>query len=83
MMNLEEKIQAKKEEFQKAAPEDVKQIMGRAMKSLMDSGILERALKEDSDSPDFTLNNARGEPVNLKETLSSGPVVLGFYRGRW
>ena len=83
MMNLEEKIQAKKEEFQKAAPEEVKQIMGRAMKSLMGSGILERVLKEDSEAPDFTLNNARGEPVNLKETLSSGPVVLGFYRGRW
>jgi peroxiredoxin len=49
----------------------------------MDSGILERALGEGVTAPDFTLNNARGEPVNLKETLPSGPVVLGFYRGRW
>jgi hypothetical protein len=83
MMNLEEKIQAKKEEFQRAAPEEVKQIMGRAIKSLMDSGILERALGEGVAAPDFTLRNARGESVNLKETLSAGPVVLGFYRGRW
>jgi hypothetical protein len=82
-MNLEEKIQKKKEEFQKAVPEEVKQIMGRAIKSLMDSGILERALGEGVAAPDFTLRNARGEQVNLKETLSSGPVVLGFYRGRW
>ena len=82
-MNLEEKIQAKKEEFQKAAPEEVKQIMGRAIKSLMDSGILERALGEGVATPDFSLRNARGESVNLKETLSAGPVVLWFYRGRW
>jgi len=82
-MNLEEKIQAKKAEFQNVVSEEVRQVMGRAIKNLMDSGILERALGEGTKAPDFTLRNARGESVNLKQTLSSGPVVLGFYRGRW
>ncbi len=82
-MNLEEKIQTKKAEFQKAASEEVRQVMGRAIKNLLDSGILGRALGKGAQSPDFTLQNALGESVNLKQALSSGPAVLGFYRGRW
>ena len=27
--------------------------------------------------------NAYGTPVQLKQSLAGGPVVLGFYRGRW
>jgi len=34
-------------------------------------------------APDFTLNDQRGEPVSLRETLRRGPVVLIFYRGGW
>ena len=32
-------------------------------------------------APDFTLTNAFGGQVSLKETLEQGPVVLVFYRG--
>jgi peroxiredoxin len=34
-------------------------------------------------APDFTLNNAFGKPVSLKDKLKQGPVVLVFYRGAW
>ncbi len=34
-------------------------------------------------APDFTLPNAKGEPVRLSERLTRGPVVLSFYRGAW
>lgn len=34
-------------------------------------------------APDFTLPDARGEPVTLSELLRTGPVVLTFYRGAW
>ena len=34
-------------------------------------------------APDFTLPNAKGEPVRLSERLARGPVVLSFYRGAW
>ncbi|PKN29798.1 MAG: hypothetical protein CVU64_06500 [Deltaproteobacteria bacterium HGW-Deltaproteobacteria-21] len=82
-MNLEEGIQAKKQEFQSSATDEVREIMGRAIKNLRNSGILDRALGEGDEAPDFALLSARGKSINLKETLSSGPVVLGFYRGRW
>jgi hypothetical protein len=82
-MKLKEKIQAKKEESQASAPKEVLETMGRAIRNLENSGIMERALKVGDMAPDFTLRNARGESINLKKALSSGPVVLGFYRGRW
>ena len=34
-------------------------------------------------APDFTLPNAIGVPVTLSTLLTSGPVVLSFYRGEW
>ena len=57
--------------------------MHRATQDLRNSGILDRALGVGAKAPDFTLNNVRGEPLHLRAVLSRGPVVLGFYRGRW
>jgi peroxiredoxin len=34
-------------------------------------------------APDFTLNDAVGHPVSLAELLTTGPVVVTFYRGEW
>ena len=40
-------------------------------------------LKEGDQVPDFTLVNAVGDQVSLKELLTKGKVVLTFYRGTW
>lgn len=34
-------------------------------------------------APDFSLQNAIGKKVNLKDYLKKGPVVLVWYRGGW
>jgi len=34
-------------------------------------------------APDFSLRDYQGRSVSLSESLSQGPVVLGFYRGGW
>ncbi len=34
-------------------------------------------------APEFTLNDAVGNPVVLADLLAKGPVVLTFYRGEW
>ena len=31
----------------------------------------------------FTLRNAFGEPLRVRDLLAEGPVVLTFYRGAW
>jgi peroxiredoxin len=82
-MGLQEKLDAKKKEFESSAPEKALKIMHRATQDLRKSGIAERALKEGEEAPDFTLNNAYGKPVRLNDVLAKGPAVLGFYRGRW
>lgn len=82
-MNLKEKIKEKKAQFQSSASEKNQEVMKRAMKELQDSGILDKASGKGDKASDFTVENHAGKSVNLKETLSSGPVVLGFYRGRW
>ncbi|MGH9132647.1 MAG: peroxiredoxin-like family protein [Ilumatobacteraceae bacterium] len=34
-------------------------------------------------APDFTLPDAHGQPVALRDHLRAGPVVVSFYRGAW
>ena len=70
-------------EFQSSAPDDVQEVMARAIKKLQNSEIMNKALTKGVQAPDFILENTRGSLINLKDTLLSGPVVLGFYRGRW
>jgi len=57
--------------------------MHRVRKDLEASGIVAKALKVGDRAPAFTLDNQHGEPVSLAAVLSKGPLVLGFYRGRW
>jgi len=40
-------------------------------------------IKVGEKAPDFVLNNALGQAVDLKDKLKQGPVVLVFYRGAW
>jgi len=82
-MSLQEKLDALKKKFESSASKEALDIMHRATEDLRTSGILDRVVGEGNKAPDFTLNNAYGEPVHLGERLARGPVVLGFYRGRW
>ncbi len=82
-MKLQEKLDRHKKNFVKNAPADALAVMQRATEDLRASGILERAVKVGDAAPAFTLSNYNGQPVALQDLLDDGPVVLGFYRGRW
>jgi peroxiredoxin len=47
------------------------------------SGVINNALKIGQSVPDFTLPDAFGKQVSLKELRAQGPVVISFYRGEW
>ncbi len=47
------------------------------------SGVLDHALKLNETAPDFTLPDAFGHDVSLRDLLAKGPVVISFYRGEW
>ena len=82
-MTLPEKMAAFRKNFEAKAPKDVLEIMHQAQQSLINSGILEHVPKAGDKAPDFTLEDTKGLPVTLSGLIKKGPVVLGFYRGRW
>jgi hypothetical protein len=82
-MILQDKLDALKKDFQTQAPPEILEIMRRATEDLDRSGILDRTVKVGARAPDFTLTNTKGNSVTLKQLISQGPLILGFYRGRW
>jgi hypothetical protein len=82
-MDLQEKMSAKKKDFESSAPKEVLEIMNGATEALKKSGIMNRVKRKGDLAPDFSLKDAYGKTLNLKDRLSETPVVLGFYRGRW
>ena len=82
-MSLKQKIDAYKEAFKTKAPQEAQDIMKRATEALQNSPQMNNTIKTGDMAPDFTLKNADNQDVDLGDLLSRGPVVLGFYRGRW
>ena len=82
-MSLQAKLDARRTAFERKAPKQVLETMHRAQSDLQRSGILGKAIAVGDFAPDFSLTNTAQKPVHLKSLLASGPVVLGFYRGRW
>lgn len=68
---------------QTSAQLDPKAILARATEDLVKSGQAERAIHQGQKAPDFTLPDAKGQPVRLSDLLKKGSVVLTFYRGGW
>ena len=82
-MGLQAKLDAYKAAFEEKAPPRVLDIMHRVSAELRRSNLSERVLKVGDRAPDFTLENARGAEISTRELRGQGPLVLGFYRGKW
>ena len=82
-MSLEDKLSATRALFEKRVPADRKAIMHRATEDLRRSGILDRIVKVGARMPAFKLANHDGRQVASDELLTSGPLVLSFFRGSW
>ncbi len=82
-MSLQNKLDEIKKEFEAGAPPEAVAIMHRATDDLLNSGIVERALKAGDRMSGFTLPNEQGQMVSSSDLLLSGPLVLSFYRGVW
>jgi len=82
-MSLQEKLDTMREASKTRIPAEARAIMQRSIDDLRASGIMNRIVQMGQPAPDFTLPNASGRAVSLKELLAGGPVVLSFYRGRW
>ncbi|MFC5051758.1 peroxiredoxin-like family protein [Rubritalea spongiae] len=81
--DLQVELDARKDKFTKTAPEETIVEYNKGIKSVQESGVLEKALNVGDSAPDFTLKNAVGKDVTLSKLLKDGPVVLTWYRGSW
>ena len=65
-----------------ALPEETRTTLQRANDELTRSGAAPGLAVGDR-APEFTLPDAAGRAVSLRHRLTTGPVVLSFYRGDW
>ncbi len=83
IIELQKELDAVRQGFVATAPPDVVTAMDRAADELIRSGIVERAVRVGSPSPDFALPNAVGREVRLLSLIARGSAVVTFYRGAW
>lgn len=57
--------------------------MRRATQSLIDSEQADYTLEAGNAAPEFTLQDAEGRTVSLRELLTQGPLVATLYHGVW
>jgi hypothetical protein len=82
-MALQDELTALKARLEAGRPADVVATMHRAVDELRASGAPAKLLKAGDPAPGFTLPNAEERPVDSRELLVRGPLVVTFYRGRW
>ena len=80
---LKAKLEEKKSNFELNASDHKKKVYREGIAAVEQSGILKQAKQIGEVAPNFVLTNATGAPVELKEYLKKGPVVLTWYRGGW
>lgn len=80
---LKSALEEKKRNFELKATDEKKRAYQEGLESVEKSGIVSAAKQVGDTAPDFTLNNALGQPVALSDYLKKGKVVLTWYRGGW
>ncbi|NPC58510.1 peroxiredoxin-like family protein [Caenimonas soli] len=82
-MSLQQKLDALREHLQVRTRTDALVAMLRVVGDAVSTDRAAMALSAASHAPGFTLPNERHNCVSLADQVSSGPVVLVFYRGQW
>lgn len=83
MPSLKSQLEAKRANFELTADDRKKRAYKVGLEAVEKNGITSKAKQVGEQAPNFTLNNALGNPVELAEYLKKGKVVLTWYRGGW
>ncbi len=82
-MSLQQKLAEMKAASAGKFPAETRAVMGAAVEKLQASGILQKAVKTGAKLSDFSLPDAQGTLVELRDLRRQGPVVISLYRGVW
>lgn len=84
MTNLRKQIENLNNNMAEQVPQPVLDIFARSITELKQDNIESRSAKVGDAIPSFSLQNAKGETVDLDELLSKyDKIVLAFFRGVW
>ena len=82
-LTLSDQLKMMKDASSNKIPPEVAKVMADATEKLKQSHIEAKTLKVGQNMPSFSLPDAQGKNVTLKQYLKNGPVIISFYRGSW
>jgi peroxiredoxin len=82
-MRLQDELDAVRERCDENTPRHIGRVRQEAIDDLVSSGVAERAIRAGDHAPGFSLRDPDGKAISSYDLLSSGPVLIIFYRGRW
>lgn len=82
-MNLQEKLDQMRTEFENSAPSEALTVMHKATEDLKNSNLMDNTLKKGDALPAFDLSDQNGEMISSAKLLETGPLIISFYRGVW
>jgi len=82
MSLIQPQLDASRDKFSTAFPDEFKIPIGAALSDLSKFGH-STAIKVGDKLPEFTLPDAIEKEQSSAELLSRGPLVIAFYRGEW
>lgn len=82
-MRLKDELDALRDRCYENSPLHIRRVRQKAIDGLVSSGIAERAIHAGDHIPEFRLRDLYGKTIPSCAILSSGPVLIVFYRGGW
>jgi hypothetical protein len=82
-MTLQEQLDTIRAQGRAKRPAEWLAIMDRALDELKRSGLAELSLKAGDRAPGFALPNGAGQIIRSADLLTTGYLVVSFYRGGW
>lgn len=82
-MAIKAELEAFSRELEAEVGDDAQRLFDGQIEQARRDGVPGRSLKVGSKAPNFSLPGATGEPVELRQLLQKGRIVLTFYRGGW
>ena len=82
-MSLATDLSAFKDAGNARMPKEHSQAISTSIEDFKQTWNAANAIDVGQPFPDFSLSNATGEQVSLRELLVTGPLLISFYRGGW
>lgn len=82
-MKLQNRLNELRQRSESRLPPTSKIVMQQSTDALRQSGIVSKVLQKGATAPDFILIDQRGNAVNSRKLIETGPLVVSFFRGMW